>query len=116
MPTTSFRRWFRATACCSSRAGGITTVFGTNQGETLRGPKRVGKGGDFFASPVSGDGKIYLASENGYIVVLKASPDYEELARNNVGESIIATPAIADGCLFVRTRTQLMCFAVAERL
>lgn len=92
------------------KGGGITTVFDTDRGEPLRGPKRVGNGGDYFASPVCGDGKIYLASANGKVVVLKNSADYEELAVNDLGESIIATPAIADGKLFVRTRTQLMCF------
>ena len=54
----------------------------------------------------------YLAGENGTVVVLKNSPDYEELARNDMGESIIATPAIAGGRLFIRTRTQIVCVAL----
>ena len=57
----------------------------------------------------SGDGKIYLAGENGTVVVLDNSANYEELARNDMGESILATPAIADGRLFIRTRTRLLC-------
>ncbi len=93
------------------KEGGISTVFNTQQGESVRGPKRIGSGGGYFASPVYGDGKIYLASENGNVAVLKNGADYEELALNDVGESIIATPAIADGGLFIRTRTKLMCFA-----
>jgi outer membrane protein assembly factor BamB len=96
------------------KEGGITTVFETNAGESLRGAKRVGNGGNYFASPVSGDGKIYLASENGDVLVLKNDETYEVLAQNNLGEAIIATPAIADGKLFVRTRTQLMCFGTRE--
>jgi outer membrane protein assembly factor BamB len=96
------------------KEGGITTVFDAEQGEMLRSAKRVGSGGGYFASPILGDGKIYLAGENGTVVVLKNGPDYKELARNDVGESILATPAIADGRLFVRTRTQLLCFAVDE--
>ena len=97
------------------KEGGITTVFGTKEGESIRGPKRIGNGGGYFASPVSGDGKIYLASENGNVTVLKDAADYEELALNEVGESIVATPAIADGGLFIRTRTQLMCFGPAAK-
>ncbi|GDY08902.1 hypothetical protein LBMAG52_23880 [Planctomycetia bacterium] len=93
------------------KEGGISTVFNTKLGEPVRGPKRIGSGGGYFASPVFGDGKIYLASENGNVVVLKNTADYEELAVNDVGESIIATPAIADGRLFIRTRTQLLCIA-----
>ena len=92
------------------KEGGISTVFDTKQGESVRGPKRIGSGGGYFASPVFGDGKIYLASENGNVAVLKNGADYEELALNDVGESIIATPAIADGGLFIRTRTKLLCF------
>lgn len=95
------------------KEGGITTVFESARGESLRGPKRVGTGGGYLASPVLGDGKIYLASENGTVTVLKNDASYEELATNDVGESIIATPAIADGGVFVRTRTQLMCFAAS---
>lgn len=96
------------------KEGGITTVFGTANGEPVRGPKRVGNGGAYFASPVCGDGKIYLASENGIVTVLKNNADYEELARNDLGDSIIATPAIANGALFVRTRKQLFCFREAD--
>ena len=43
------------------------------------------------------------------MLVLKNSPDYEELAENDMGESMVATPAIADGGLFIRTRTKLLC-------
>lgn len=92
------------------KEGGITTVFDLKNGEPLRGPKRIGNGGGYFASPVAGDGKIYLASDNGNVIVLKNSPGYEELSVNDLGESIVATPAIADGTLFVRTRTQLLGF------
>ena len=95
--------------------GGITTVFDAATGEPLRAAKRLSSGGTYFASPVYGDGKIYLAGENGNVVVLKNSPDYEELARNDIGESIIATPAIAGDALFVRTRTKLLCFGAEAK-
>lgn len=95
------------------KEGGISTVFETKGGTPLRGPTRVGAGGSYFASPVLGDGKIYLAGENGKVVVLRNSAGYEELASNDMGESILATPAIADGRLFIRTRTKLVCVAVA---
>ena len=57
---------------------------------------------------MSGDGKIYVASENGKIVVLKDGPELEVLAVNDMGDSILGTPAIADGALFVRTRKSLL--------
>ena len=95
------------------KEGGICTVFETHGGKALKGARRLGAGGTYFASPILGDGKIYLAGENGTVVVLKNSADYEELARNDMGESIIATPGIADGRLFIRTRTRIVCIASA---
>lgn len=93
------------------KEGGITTVFETQKGEPLRTAKRLGSNGSFFASPVSGDGKIYLSGDNGKMIVLQNDPNYEELAINDMGESIVATPAIADGALFIRTRTKVFCAA-----
>lgn len=93
------------------KGGGISTVFETKTGAPLRGPKRVANATNYFASPVAGDGKIYLAGENGMVVVLKNGPNYEELAVNDVAGSIVATPAIADGALFIRTRDRLLCIA-----
>jgi outer membrane protein assembly factor BamB len=95
--------------------GGINTVFETAEGNPLRAPRRLGNSGGYFASPVEGDGKIYLAGENGNVLVLRDSPDYEELAKNDFGESIIATPAIADGALFIRTRTKILCIGAGDR-
>ena len=92
------------------KCGGISTVFDTESGKSLRGPKRIADATDYFASPVAGDGKIYAAGSNGMIVVLADTADYEELAVNDVGGSLVATPAIADGKLFVRTREKLLCF------
>jgi len=96
------------------KEGGITTVFDTHQGEPLRRPQRVGGGGSYFASPVSGDGKIYLANSSGVVLVLRDNANYEELAANDIGESIVATPAISGRNLLVRTRTRLLCIAEAE--
>ena len=90
------------------KCGGIATCFGTSDGEKIFGPVRIRNEGDYFASPVYGDGKIYVASENGKIVVLRDSDELNVLAVNDMGDSILGTPAIADGALFVRTRRSLM--------
>jgi outer membrane protein assembly factor BamB len=94
------------------KCGGISTAFETGAGESIRKAKRISNGGDYFASPVYGDGKIYVASDNGTVVVLKDSPDYEVLAANDLEDAIVATPAISDGRLFIRTRTKLLCAAL----
>lgn len=90
------------------KAGGIATCFEVAEGKPLFGPARIENSGEYFASPVYGDGKIYIAGENGNIVVLKDSPELEVLAVNDMGDSILGTPAIADGALFVRTRKSLL--------
>lgn len=58
--------------------------------------------GSFTASPVAGDGKLYFASEDGDVWVLKAGAQYELLARNRMGEALMATPAISQSMLIVR--------------
>lgn len=55
------------------------------------------------ASPVAGDGKLYCLGEKGNMVVVEAGPKFKVLARNDIGEDTLATPAIADGSLLIRT-------------
>ncbi|HIK96427.1 MAG TPA: serine/threonine protein kinase, partial [Planctomycetes bacterium] len=89
------------------KGGGIATCFDTKDGKSLFGPARIRNEGNYFASPVYGDGKIYIASENGRVVVLKDGPELNVLAVNDMGDSILGTPAIADGGLFIRTRSAI---------
>lgn len=51
---------------------------------------------------MASDGRIYFASEDGEVLVVRAGREYELLARNEMGEVLMATPAIADGLLLVR--------------
>jgi len=62
---------------------------------------------------VAADGKIYLSSEDGEIAVVKAGAKYELLATNQMGEVLMATPAISDGMIFVRGQHSV--FAIADR-
>lgn len=65
---------------------------------------RIGRtGGSYVASPVAADGRLYFADEDGTVHVVKAGPEYELIASNDMGEVIWATPAITDGVLIVRT-------------
>ena len=61
---------------------------------------------------VASDDKIYIPSEDGDIFVLRAGPEFEILATNSMDEVVMATPAISEGALFVRTRGHL--FAIGE--
>jgi outer membrane protein assembly factor BamB len=69
-------------------------------------------GGVFFASPVAGDGKIYLVSETGETFVMRAGRTPEVLAKNDLKERFIASPAISQGRLFLRSDRTL--FAVGR--
>jgi outer membrane protein assembly factor BamB len=64
-------------------------------------------GGDFSASPVYADGRIYFLSEAGVASVVKASTEYELLATNDMEERALASPAVADGAIYLRTQSHL---------
>ena len=67
----------------------------------------------FSASPVAADGKLYLASEDGDVFVVKAGRQYELLSRNVMGQPLMATPAIAEGMLVLRGENTI--YAPCER-
>lgn len=91
------------------KAGGLASCYDASNGKALWERSRLGNFGDYFASPVAGDGKIYISGKNGFVVVLEDGPELKVLGKNDIGEEIIATPAIADGRLFIRTRESLVC-------
>ncbi len=81
---------------------GIMTAYNVNTGQReFRG--RVGVGGSFSASPIAADGRLYVASEDGEVYVLTAGPGLTQIAKNDMKEVIMATPAISDGVIVVRT-------------
>ena len=64
-------------------------------------------GGEFYSSPLLINGRLYCISKQGEIVVLAASQKFEVLARMDLGEKTFATPAIANGSMYLRTQTRL---------
>ncbi len=94
---------------------GILTSLNPETGEAYKLARLTGAPGRYWSSPVAADGKIFVASEEGKVVVLRAAPQWEILAINNLDEDIFATPAIVDGRLYVRTRAALYCFARAAQ-
>jgi outer membrane protein assembly factor BamB len=70
--------------------------------------------GEFRSSPVLIDGKVYQAGDRGEVYVFPAIDSYRLLARNALGESITASPAVADGRLFVRGKEHLFCIGRAN--
>jgi outer membrane protein assembly factor BamB len=72
--------------------------------------ERLG-GRKYSASPVTGDGKVYFTSEEGLVTAVRAGPKFEMLGRNDVGELLVASPALAHGCVFLRGDKHLYCVA-----
>lgn len=66
-------------------------------------------GGRYQASPVAGAGKVYFTNLDGVVSVLKAGAGFELLARNALGETIVASPAVSNGQLFLRGEKHLYC-------
>ncbi len=91
------------------KSGGLVSCLDATTGKPLK-QERVYSTAGYYASPVAGDGKIYLFSEKGDGSVISASADWEQLSRAKFGEPIFATPAIADGRIYVRTEKHLYCF------
>jgi outer membrane protein assembly factor BamB len=96
------------------KEGGILTALNPQTGALLKQGRLQGALGDYYASPVAADGKLFALSEEGKLTVLKAGGAWEILAVNDLGEPAHATPAIADGKLYVRTHKTLYCFAKTE--
>ena len=89
---------------------GVLTTLDAATGRMLRQDRVRGVSENYYASPVAGDGKIFLASHMGVVAVLRAGGQQELLAANKLDEEIFATPAIADGKLYLRTVSALYCF------
>jgi outer membrane protein assembly factor BamB/protein tyrosine phosphatase (PTP) superfamily phosphohydrolase (DUF442 family) len=70
-------------------------------------------GSGFSASPVASDGKIYLSNEDGEILVVTAGEKFNHIATNSMGELLMATPALSDGVMYVRSSQSL--FAVGRK-
>jgi len=81
---------------------GVLAAYNVASGERVYQERLGGTGGSFSASPVAADGKLYLTSEDGDVFVVKAGPAYELLAKNSMGEVLMATPAVSDGLIIVR--------------
>jgi outer membrane protein assembly factor BamB len=90
--------------------GGVATRMKAETGELLW-QQRVG--GNFSASPVAAEGRIYFVGDNGETTIIKAAPELTVLAKNPLGESVQASPAISQGQLFIRTERHL--FAIGRK-
>ncbi len=91
--------------------GGIVSSLDAKTGKPAK-QERGAAIGDYYASPVGGDGKVYLFSQNGDATVITAEPQWQVLRQVKFDEDIFATPAIVDGRIYLRTEKHLYCFGL----
>ncbi len=90
--------------------GGLASCFEAKTGKVLYQEERLGALGDYYSSPVAAAGKVCVISQPGVAVVFKAGDSLEVLSRNNLGEQVLATPAIVGNTIYIRTKTHLYAF------
>jgi outer membrane protein assembly factor BamB len=90
--------------------GGLLSRLDPDSGAVLWRERVAENGGRYFASPVAGDGKVYLVGENGACSVVKAGRVFLRLSLSDLGENCYATPALAGKCLLIRTIRTLWAF------
>lgn len=88
---------------------GLLTCLDVKTGKMVYEGARVPKPTSFQASPVAFEDKILLTSEEGDTYVIKAGPKHEVLRTNSLGEAVSASPAMADGKIFIRGDKNLYC-------
>ena len=87
---------------------GVVTVVDWKSGERV-GQRRLGRGASgFTASPVAAGGRIYFSSEDGDVYVLEPGEELKEIAVNELGETLMSTPAVSDGVIYFRARRHLI--------
>lgn len=93
-----------------ARNGGILTTHEPSTGEVVKAARMAGAPGGYSSSPVGAEGRVYLGSEEGKVVVLRARPDWEVIQVNDLGEGVYATPALSGGVIYLRTEEALYAF------
>lgn len=95
------------------RNGGIITSLDAATGQLFKEGRSAEALGEYFASPVAADNKIFLASGEGKVTVLAAAAEWQVLGVNDLGDEIRATPALSEGRIYIRTRGALYCFGAS---
>ena len=97
---------------CFVEDGGVMTCLNAKTGAVLW-QARLPARGNYYASLVAGDGKIYATNEDGEVTVIASGPKLNILRTNALGERMMASPAVSDGVMYFRSDQHL--FAIGER-
>jgi outer membrane protein assembly factor BamB len=91
---------------------GVLTVYQLSNGERVYQQRLGGGTTGFTSSPVAAADRVYITNEEGRTMVLAAGREYKLIAENDLGQTVMATPAISDGVLYIRGRKHL--FAIGQ--
>ena len=94
---------------------GFLTCHNARTGELIYDKERIQPLASFTASPWAYNGSLFCLSEDGQTFVMRAGPEFGLITRNDLDELCLATPAIADGRLFIRTASKLYCLSGGAR-
>ena len=86
---------------------GVFDAYDVQTGHEIYRQRLKHLGSGFSASPVAADSRIYLSNEDGEIIVIAAGREFREIATNPMGELLMATPALSDGVMYVRSSSAL---------
>ena len=92
---------------------GLLDAYDLRTGEEIYRQRLPLVGSGFSASPVASDGKLYLSNEDGEMLVIAAGRSFTHAATNSMGEMLMATPALSEGVMYVRSSKSL--FAVGRK-
>ena len=92
---------------CPTSSARLITTFQAESGEIIERGRLTDAVDTYYASPVAGDGKVYMASERGVVTILKAGREWEVLGSHDLGERVMATPVIHEGRIYIRTDNAL---------
>lgn len=90
--------------------GGLISTIDPKTGKSLKND-RIQARGNYYASPVGGDGKVFLVNQQGELTVISARAEWEVLHTADFREEVFATPALVDGRIYLRTAGHLYCFS-----
>lgn len=86
---------------------GVLTCIDAKTGEVKYEGGRIPIPATFTASPIAFEGKLLMTSEDGDTFMIKAGPKHEVIGTNSIGEAVYASPAVADGSIFIRGEKNL---------
>jgi outer membrane protein assembly factor BamB len=92
---------------------GLLDAYNLQTGEEVYRQRLPLVGSGFSASPVAADGKLYLSNEDGEMLIIAAGKEFKHVATNSMGELLMATPALSDGVMYVRSSKSL--FAIGRK-